>query len=41
MPMDYMKRQGFRQISDELPEDGIPHVKMLLTIPTSEDSKEV
>lgn len=35
------EKQGFRQISDEFLEDGIPHVKMLLTVPASEDIKEV
>ena len=32
------EKQGFHQISDEFLEDGIPHVKMLLTVPEAEES---
>ena len=33
------EKQGFHQISDEFLEDGIPHVKMLLTVPGAEESQ--
>lgn len=31
------EKQGFRQISGEFLEDGIPHIKMLLSVPRTEE----